>query len=140
MSRKTIYRHLEPEVGRRQPDKATRAVAASPPQPSPQPQPQSTAPASGAEALPATLRPVRARIRRPDEPLTEQQRDLHDRLARQRAAISKATCPTCGNKPVQARARWQQRQDLAVVWLYADPDHPGEFIERRHCAECQPHQ
>jgi hypothetical protein len=49
-------------------------------------------------------------------------------------------CPNCGNEPVEARAPWQQRQDLAIVWLYAGPDQPGAVIERRHCHECQPHQ
>jgi hypothetical protein len=40
----------------------------------------------------------------------------------------------------ELRKRWQQRQDLAITWLYADPDRPGQVIDRRHCQECQPHQ
>jgi hypothetical protein len=41
---------------------------------------------------------------------------------------------------VQARARWQQRSDPPIVWLYADPYRPGEVIEKNHCAQRQPHQ
>jgi DNA invertase Pin-like site-specific DNA recombinase len=130
VSRKTIYRHLAPEAGRRQPDKAAPAVIPPPPATS----------KTAANRLPQTLRPIPARIRRPDQPLTAAERDLHDRLVRQRAAMAKAACPTCGNQPAEARARWQQRQDLAAVWLYADPEQPGQVVERRHCAECQPHQ
>lgn len=49
-------------------------------------------------------------------------------------------CPTCGNEPVAVRARWQQRQDLAITWLYTDPEDPGHGVARRHCAACQPHE
>jgi hypothetical protein len=41
------------------------------------------------------------------------------------------TLALSGNEPVEARARFQQRQDLGVVWLYADPDRPGTVAERQ---------
>jgi DNA invertase Pin-like site-specific DNA recombinase len=50
-------------------------------------------------------------------------------------------CPSCGAEAGHgARARWQQRQDLAITWLYPDPQQPGAVIERHHCAACQPHE
>ncbi|MGH3432099.1 MAG: recombinase family protein [Thermocrispum sp.] len=50
-------------------------------------------------------------------------------------------CPSCGTDPGRsARARWQQRQDLAVSWLYPNPQQPDTVIERHHCAACQPHE
>jgi hypothetical protein len=73
-----------------------------------------------------------------DEPAPDGH-DLPDRLARQRACMNAARCPSCGNEPLEARDRWQQRQDLAITWLYADPDQPGQVIDRRHCHQCQPH-
>lgn len=85
------------------------------------------------------LRPIPARIRQDGEPLTAAEVDLRERLVRQRETIRAACCPTCGNEPVEARGRFQQRQDLAIVWLYTDPDQPGAVIEQRHCAGCQPH-
>lgn len=30
--------------------------------------------------------------------------------------------------------------DLAIVWLYAAPGHPGEVVEKNHCAHCPPYQ
>lgn len=88
----------------------------------------------------AGLRPVPARIHPTGEPPTSAERDLRDRLARQREAMRTARCPSCGAEPVAARARWEQRQDLAIVWLYADPQRDSAVIERHHCARCQPHQ
>jgi DNA invertase Pin-like site-specific DNA recombinase len=85
-------------------------------------------------------RPVRARIRRPGELMTPREQHLADRLVGQRAAIHACACPSCGNEPIEASERWQQRQDLAIVWLYPDPEHPEQLIERRHCRQCQPHQ
>lgn len=82
-------------------------------------------------------RPKPARLTGPGSEVSP---ELMARLEHQRAAMRASQCPTCGNEPVQARARWQQRQDLAIVWLYADPDQPGTVIEKHHCAECQPHQ
>ncbi|GAA5175051.1 hypothetical protein GCM10023321_80230 [Pseudonocardia eucalypti] len=49
-------------------------------------------------------------------------------------------CPNCGHRPTHFRDRIRQRQDLALIWLYPDPDHPGRVVERRHCTECQPHE
>lgn len=88
----------------------------------------------------AGLRPVPARIRRPGEPITPQEQELRDRIVAQSEKMRAARCPTCGNEPVDARARFQQRQDLAIVWLYPDPLRPGTVVEKRHCAHCQPHQ
>lgn len=31
-----------------------------------------------------------------------------------------------------------QRADLAVTWLYRDPDVPDEIVARNHCRSCQP--
>lgn len=50
-------------------------------------------------------------------------------------------CPSCGTDPGRsARDRWQQWQDLAITWLYPDPQRPGAVSERHHCASCQPHE
>jgi hypothetical protein len=62
------------------------------------------------------------------------------RLERQRLSMATTRCPTCGHEPAAARDRWRQRQDLAVIWLYPDPDQPGQLVERRHCVQCQPHE
>jgi hypothetical protein len=45
-------------------------------------------------------------------------------------------CPSCGNEPVDAQARWRQRQDLATIWLHLDDD---TLREQRRCVACQPH-
>lgn len=89
--------------------------------------------------------PPDTEIRRPKParltgPGSEVSPELVARLEKQRVAMAASRCPTCGNEPVEARARWQQRQDLAIVWLYADPDRPGAVIEKHHCMQCQPHQ
>jgi DNA invertase Pin-like site-specific DNA recombinase len=80
-------------------------------------------------------RPVRAHIRRPGEPITPPEQHLVDRLVGQPAAIPDSACPTCGNKPLTAQTRWQQRQDLATIWLHLDGD---TICEQRHCVACQP--
>lgn len=55
--------------------------------------------------------------------------------------MSRNRCLTCGHEPVTAADRFQLRQDLATVWLHADPDHPDSaVVERRHCTACQPDQ
>jgi DNA invertase Pin-like site-specific DNA recombinase len=77
-------------------------------------------------------RPVQARIRRPSEPITPPEQQL----VGQRAAIPDSACPTCGNEPIEAQTRWQQRQDLATIWLHLDGD---TIHEQRHCVACQPH-
>jgi hypothetical protein len=41
-----------------------------------------------------------------------------------------------GPEPVEAQTRWQQRQDLAIIWLHLDGD---TIHEQRHCLACQPH-
>ena len=53
------------------------------------------------------------------------------------AAPPTLLCPTCGNEPIDRSQRWQQRQDLAIVWLGLDKT--GGVSEQRHCAQCQPH-
>jgi hypothetical protein len=81
--------------------------------------------------------PIRARITGPgSQPAPE----LMRRLERQQLSMAATRCPSCGHKPATARDRWRQRQDLAVTWLYPDPDQPGHVAERRHCTECQPHE
>lgn len=85
-------------------------------------------------------RPVRARTRQPGEPITAPEQHLQDRVVRQRSSMRVPACPTCGNEPVEARDRWQQRPDLAITWLYPDPEHPDQLIQQRHCRQCQPHQ
>ena len=77
-------------------------------------------------------KPVRAHIHRPGEPITPPEQHLVD----QRAAIPDSACPTCGNEPTEAQTRWQQRQDLATIWLHLDDD---TTHEQRHCVACQPH-
>jgi DNA invertase Pin-like site-specific DNA recombinase len=77
-------------------------------------------------------RPVQARIRRPSEPITPPEQQL----VGQRAAIPDSACPTCGNEPIEAQTRWQQRQDLATIWLHLDGD---TIHEQRRCVACQPH-
>ncbi|HZD15116.1 MAG TPA: hypothetical protein VE196_08330, partial [Pseudonocardiaceae bacterium] len=99
---------------------------------------------AGNDSPPATVsapaRPIPARIRQPDEPLSSRERQLRDRLVRQREAMRASACPTCGNEPVDAQTGWHQRQDLAITWLYPDPASPLRVVERVHCSACQPHQ
>ncbi len=49
------------------------------------------------------------------------------------------TCPSCGHDPTTRADATAQRADLAVTWLCADPDRPGQILARRHCRRCQPH-
>jgi DNA invertase Pin-like site-specific DNA recombinase len=129
VKRGTLYGHL---------DKASiearlRAAKTTPP---PTSATVTTSPANNpplADPLPG---PVRARIHRPGEPITPPEQHLADRLVGQRAAIHACACPTCGNEPVEAQTRWQQRQDLAITWLHLDGD---TIHEQRHCVACQPH-
>jgi DNA invertase Pin-like site-specific DNA recombinase len=90
-----------------------------------------------AAPLPEDPQPIPVRLSRPDEPMSPQKEQLRRRLEAQRAAMRDSRCPTCGNEPVEARARWQQRQDLAAVWLHLDGD---RVHEGRRCAACQPHE
>ncbi len=48
-------------------------------------------------------------------------------------------CPSCGHDPRTREEATTQRADLAVTWLGADPDRPGQVLTRRHCRRCQPH-
>jgi len=48
------------------------------------------------------------------------------------------TCPSCRHEPTDRNQRWQQRQDLATIWLRLDDD--GHVADHRHCANCQPRQ
>jgi len=75
-------------------------------------------------------RPVRVGLRRTEEPLSSQERELHDRLVRQRVAMRTSRWPSCGNEPIEARERWQQRQDLVTIWLHLD----GNAIRERGTA------
>lgn len=75
-------------------------------------------------------------LRHPEESLSSQAHELHDRLVRQRTAMRASRCPTCDNESIKARGRWQQRQDLTTVWLHLN----GNTIRaQRHCVACQPH-
>lgn len=56
-----------------------------------------------------------------------------------RATRDQLACPGCGHRPSHWREIPQHRHDLAITWLYTDPEHPDRVIERRHCAACQPH-
>ena len=129
IGRSTLYRALQPDT-----DQATEAGEAT----------ELPPPMAGNDSPPATVsapaRPIPARIRQPDEPLSSRERQLRDRLVRQREAMRASACPTCGNEPVDAQTRWHQRQDLAITWLYPDPASPLRVVERVHCSACQPHQ
>lgn len=57
----------------------------------------------------------------------------------QRFTETTLTCPSCGREPVGSNEWHQQRLDLAILWLYPDPHHPDQVLERRHCVACQPH-
>ncbi len=48
-------------------------------------------------------------------------------------------CPGCGHDPRTREEATAQRADLAVTWLCADPDRPGQVLTRRYCRRCQPH-
>ncbi len=47
-------------------------------------------------------------------------------------------CPSCGHDPTTRAEATAQRADLAVTWLCADPNRPGQVLTRRHCRRCQP--
>jgi hypothetical protein len=97
VSRKTVYRHLEPSAGRRQPGKSARPAA----------------PAGPLATLP---HPIHARI---SEPAAR----ARTRPAAARAALA---CPTCGREPATRGEALQQREDLVIVWLHLDGDHLTE--------------
>ena len=92
VSRKTVYRHLEPSGGRRQP--------------------KSARPAAPAEPLATLPHPIHARI---SEPAARAR--THPAAARAPLA-----CPTCGRGPITRHEALQQREDLAIVWLHRDGD------------------
>lgn len=133
VGRSTLYRALQPEqeqtVAQQVPAPPGPALTSAHPLPG-------TTPASVSEGL----RPVRARIRRPGEPVPERERALQERLVGQRDAMRAAACPTCGDQPLDVHSRRRQRHDLAATWLYPDPTSQLRVIERVHCAACQPHQ
>ncbi|TWE11113.1 recombinase family protein [Prauserella muralis] len=87
-------------------------------------------------------RPKAARPRTPAaeaKPTSSAPPDRADRSGSVDAANGR--CPSCGaDAGRSARDRWQQRQDLAITWLYPDPQQPDTVIERHHCAACQPHE
>jgi DNA invertase Pin-like site-specific DNA recombinase len=134
IGRSTLYRALQPDRNQ------ITIVADEAAPPTADDDSLSAAAAVAAPALADGLRPIRARIRQPDEPLSSSDRELRDRLVRQRAAMRASACPTCGNDPVSAGERWRQRQDLAITWLYPDPASELRVVKRVHCSACQPHQ
>ena len=97
VSRKTVYRHLEPSGGRRQPGKNARPAA----------------PAGPLATLP---QPIHARI---GEPAARAR-------TRPAAARAHLACPACGREPATRHEALQQREDLAIVWLHLDGDHLTE--------------
>jgi len=94
VSRKTVYRHLEPSAGRRQPGKSARPAA----------------PAGPLATLPDQ---AHARI---SEPAARPR-------ARPAATRAPLACPACGREPATRGEALQQREDLAIVWLHLDGDH-----------------
>jgi hypothetical protein len=97
VSRKTVYRHLEPSGGRRQPGKSARPAA---------------------PAGPLATRPHPAHDRA-SEPAARPR-------ARPAAGLAPLACPACGREPATRGEALQQRQDLAIVWLHLDGDHLTE--------------
>ena len=134
LGRSTLYRAL-------QPDQNQATVVADGPAP---PTVDNSCP-PGSVTTPAGLadapwRPVPARIRQPDEPLSSHERELRDRLVRQSETMRALACPTCGHEPLDAQTRRRQRQDMEITWLYPDPASQLRVVERVHCSACQPHQ
>jgi hypothetical protein len=86
VGRSTLYRALQPGQ-----DQGSAAIV-----------PTTPPPTDEVSALADGLRPIRARIRQPDEPLSSSDRELRDRLVRQRVAMRASACPSCGNEPVDA--------------------------------------
>ena len=97
VSRKTVYRHLEPSAGRRQPGKSARPAA----------------PAGPLATLPDPARD------RAGEPAARPR----DRPA---AGLAHLACLACGRESATRGEALQQREDLAVVWLHLDGDHLTE--------------
>jgi DNA invertase Pin-like site-specific DNA recombinase len=123
VKRGTLYGHLDKTtIGRR----ARTSTPASP-----------ATMSTAAEASSATS--AAAHLAEPDQPI-DLQRRRRAQLTAQHGAMRPWTCPTCGNEPSAAGERWRQRQDLAITWLYPDPQHPDRVLERRHCVASQPHQ
>jgi hypothetical protein len=94
VARKTVYRHLKPSGGRRQPGNSARP---------------------GAPAGPRSTLPHPAHDRT-SEPATRPR-------ARPAAARALLSCPTCGREPATRGEALQQRENLAIVWLHLDGDH-----------------
>jgi DNA invertase Pin-like site-specific DNA recombinase len=84
------------------------------------------APESAPAALPATTAAASTAV---IEPLTDTV-----------VPITATTCPVCAFTAATGPDRFQLRRDLAVLWLYADPDHPHGVRVAQHCQRCQPHQ
>ena len=97
VSRKTVYRHLEPSAGRRQPGRSARPAA----------------PAGPLATLPDPAHD------RASEPAARPR-------ARPAAGRAPLACPACGREPATSGEARQQREDLAVVWLHLDGDHLTE--------------
>jgi len=71
-------------------------------------------------------------------PGTEQPIEGHTGAPASAPRTSRA-CPGCGHEPRTREEATTQRADLAVTWLCADPNRPGQVLTRRHCRRCQPH-
>jgi DNA invertase Pin-like site-specific DNA recombinase len=125
VKRGTLYGHLDKaSLGGRPPAATTTAPPTST---------TLTTPSAGNPPLAdPPPRPVRAHIHRPGEPITPPEQHL----VGQPAARPDSACPTCGHEPIEAQTRWQQRQDLATIWLHLDGD---TTHEQRHCVACQPY-
>jgi DNA invertase Pin-like site-specific DNA recombinase len=99
IGRSTLYRALHP-------DQTSALADAGPPTHTPSavdndaPNPNVIALPAG--AVDATWRPVRARIRHPDEPVSPAEQQLRERLVRPSATMRALTCPTCGHEPGDA--------------------------------------
>ena len=92
VSRKTVYRHLEPIRW-------------------PPPARQDHPPAAPAGPLATLPHPIHARISEPAA-----------RARTRPAARAPLACPACGREPATRHEAGQQRADLAIVWLHLDGD------------------
>jgi len=76
----------------------------------------------------------------PAEPPPDTDRPVDEHIyAPTSAPRTSRACPSCGHEPTTREEATTQRADLAVTWLYADPNRPGQLLPRRHCRHCQPH-
>jgi hypothetical protein len=131
--RTTIYGHLAKNTVGGRPRAKKPATSAEQAEAAP----QGPSTASVAEIRP---RPLPARLLPPIEDQSPQERERLVRQRRRRAgpSISSLACPNCGHEPTARYEALQQREDLAIVWLY-QPTARAAITEHAHCAHCQPH-